>query len=205
MRTSLKRTTAAFLRSIIDIKVEEMAAILNCSTFTIHSLESPGIGGKPRLRLSDDLAKRISHETGVSIAWLLAGDLSTPPISQNGRPYTVETFTRHRARKNHPVDKAVDQILIPIYACNCHQRARAIMQSANKKGDFQLARYKFDRALQTLADEFGEDAAMMEANTDDVVAEDLRDLPRCEKMLAKIAEVTRPSSKQSSRSRRRKA
>src|ERR1019366_10100692 len=93
MRTSSRKTTAAVLRSIVGIKDFEMAELLECSPATIHSIESG------RLRLSEPLATKMFHETGVSPGWLLRGNPKKAPEAANGEPYTKAVFEYLLANK----------------------------------------------------------------------------------------------------------
>src|SRR5689334_1547490 len=77
-----KRTPAAVLRAILGIKDHEWADLLGCSPFTIHSLECG------RLKISDEMAHRMSIESGISPDWLLAGDARAKPVSLYDQPYT---------------------------------------------------------------------------------------------------------------------
>ncbi len=78
MRASSKKTPAAVLRSIIGIKVPEMAELLQCSTATIQSIESG------RLKVTDMMAFKMYDHTGVSIQWLKGKDAKRP-ITDEGK------------------------------------------------------------------------------------------------------------------------
>src|SRR5438046_1368992 len=98
MRPSTKKTTAAVLRKLLDtddeaMKDSHMAELLKTSVSTIHSVESA------RLQLSPSLAKRMVHETGISLEWLLGKKPAAPPIGADGKPYTRATFERTQALK----------------------------------------------------------------------------------------------------------
>lgn len=152
MRTSLKRTTPAVLRSIIGIKDIEWAEILNCSTATIHSVESG------RLRLSDELARKMAHESGVALSWLLDGEVEAEPISKRNEPYTREAFDQHRALRD--VRAATEGWMLPLDAMSLYGQMRAILSSADSAGNYPLARYKVAKMLKALAVEFGQDRAV---------------------------------------------
>jgi hypothetical protein len=160
MRTSLKRTTLAVLRSIIGVKDNEMAEILQCSCPTIHSVESG------RLKLSDDLARRVSHETGISLSWLLNGDVKAPPISANHRPFTRELYESHRATKTLPAGMEFS----PVEMASFYGQLRAILVSADCRSDYQIAAYKVEKMITALAAEFGRDESVYsgDAHTHDL-------------------------------------
>src|SRR5213082_2643402 len=91
MRPSPQRHTLAVLRTLIGFTQKEMAAILGCSVPTIQAVE---LG---KLKLSTDLAQRVHFQTGVSPEWLLATDVSKPPVSSHGKPYTKALFEEMQA------------------------------------------------------------------------------------------------------------
>lgn len=71
-----------------------MADLVECSRPTIQAVE---LG---KLPLSEKLAKRIEHETGVGLEWLLAGDPSAPPRCMAGTLYSRSVFDKYQASKN---------------------------------------------------------------------------------------------------------
>ena len=95
MRASSKKTPAAVLRSIIGIKVPEMAELLQCSTATIQSIESG------RLKVTDMIAFKMYDQTGVSIQWLQGGDAKRP-MTAEGKPYTRAAYERVQNAKALP-------------------------------------------------------------------------------------------------------
>ncbi|MHB8522921.1 MAG: helix-turn-helix domain-containing protein [Limisphaerales bacterium] len=96
MRPSPQRHTLAVLRTLIGFTQKEMAAILECSTATVQAVE---LG---KLKLSMDLAQRVHFQTGVSTEWLLAADVSQPPVSSQGKPYTQALFEEMQAELVSP-------------------------------------------------------------------------------------------------------
>src|SRR5262245_36752431 len=68
------KTTVSVLRSTIGISAKKLADLIGRSIHTVKSLESG------RLALSEDLAMKISHETGVDTRWLLGGNPQTRPF-----------------------------------------------------------------------------------------------------------------------------
>ena len=92
MKPYTPRHTLAILRRIIGLTQSELAVILGRSPRTIQAIE----GG--RLTLSDELALRVSHETGVSMRWLLALNSSEPPTMEfGGLPFTKAVYDDTRA------------------------------------------------------------------------------------------------------------
>ena len=47
------------------------------------------------LPLTRSAAILVSHTTGVSLRWLLAGDISNPPTGGDGNPYTLESYQKY--------------------------------------------------------------------------------------------------------------
>ena len=74
MRTSSQRTPVAILRNIIGLKTDEFAEMVGLSLSAVEKLESG------RLKISEDVAQKISFETGVGAHWLLEGDPQMPPL-----------------------------------------------------------------------------------------------------------------------------
>jgi transcriptional regulator with XRE-family HTH domain len=139
---SQRRTTVASLRAFLGIKDIELAEILECSAYTVHSLECPD-----RLALSDSMANRIRHETGVSIDWLLNGDPDAPIFTVDRRPYTREFYDRWRAKRRQPgPNKAVSQSAIWHYL-----DVRQLLRGAARTGDADLVSYKISKALHRIA------------------------------------------------------
>ncbi len=86
------RHPLAVLRQIADLTQRELAIMVDRSTRTIQAIE---IG---RLALSQDLAVRVSHETGAAVQWLLSNDPhAAPTMSLGGLPYTKAVFEHTRA------------------------------------------------------------------------------------------------------------
>lgn len=104
MRTSPQRHTLAVLRTVIGITQKEMAGILECSTPTVQAIE---LG---KLKLSMDLAQRVNFQTGVSTEWLLADDVTQPPASTQGKPYTKALFEERQAALLSPKDSGIDAL-----------------------------------------------------------------------------------------------
>ncbi len=87
MRCYDSRHTVAVLRKIAGLSQGELAAMVGRSKRTIQAIE---IG---RLKLSEDLAVKIAHETGVTVQWLLEGDYNTPPrVAFSDSPFSRKIF-----------------------------------------------------------------------------------------------------------------
>lgn len=104
MRPSPLRHTLAILRTTIGLTQKDLAGLVDRAPRTIQSIE---LGHLP---LSEELALRVAHETGVDESWLLQGDTSVPPrrgltlqgLSFQRRPYNREDFEWQRAYNESP-------------------------------------------------------------------------------------------------------
>jgi transcriptional regulator with XRE-family HTH domain len=93
MRPSPLRHNLARLRLDLGLGQKEMAELAGCSSATIQSIE---LG---RLSLSEELARKISAETGILFEWLLLNDLRMPLIADHGEPFAMEDFNRRRSER----------------------------------------------------------------------------------------------------------
>ena len=153
MRRSFHRHPVAILREKCGLYQKEFADLIGCSRINLQKIEQTKAHGGQRL--SQKLAQRIFHETGVSLDWLRAGDPSAPPVSGRGEPYTEEIFHRVQAEKKyydrrHPWFQNID-------ALTCCARVVAILQSANKRNKYYMANWKLGAALDALQKEFGQE------------------------------------------------
>lgn len=110
---------------------------------TIQSIEL----NSGRLKLSPELAMRISHETGAGLRWLLSGDPKFRPIDLRGNPYTSEVFKTHRAFLNRgdqtrdPKDLTMDSMAVLTFAMG------QILEDARRKGKIEIVQWKLMEAM----------------------------------------------------------
>lgn len=152
MGVSQLKTTVAVLRSIIGISDADFARLLDCSPTTIHSLESG------RLKISESMAARIIHQTGVDADWLLDNDPKMAARAKNRQPYTREIFGAAQAtsrRLKHATQKEIAG-----HSIDWMGTARAILTKANSSGRYFMALYKLRRALWEIGAEFGHDISV---------------------------------------------
>jgi hypothetical protein len=207
MRTSSRKTTAAVLRDIIEIKVPEWAEILERSPHTIHDVECG------RLKLSAALAAKMNYESGISIKWLLDGNPAARPISRYGEKYTKAIFEKVQARKKHRAHVEEDQI--KYNALEFLRTILNILTNANRKRNYHLAAYRTWKALDELHNEFGADekiSAYMEAPYPSglplaTLPEHAKNVWEALRQLSKAKQLnrdnpTKPKSKQASKKRR---
>lgn len=93
MNTYTPRHTLAILRRVIELTQSDLADLVGRSPRTIQAIEAG------RLTLSEDLAVRTSHETGVSMHWLLANRPDDPPTTAvSGTAFTKSVYEETRAK-----------------------------------------------------------------------------------------------------------
>lgn len=128
---------------------KELAALFEVSTKAVQAIE---LG---KLKLSDDLAKRIASKTGVDVEWLLKNDPSVEPVTRWGDPYTKAEFQLHQTRltgpKLLPGHFAYSQERLIIYL----NRIADLMTTAHEKDLLGDACYKLDAALSVIETELG--------------------------------------------------
>jgi DNA-binding XRE family transcriptional regulator len=148
MRVSPLRHPLAVLRNILGLNQKEMGDIASCSSHTIQAVELKN------LELSEDLALRINAATGISVGWLLAGDPSAPPMTDDSPavPFTKETFElRASGRMSfhaHPLMHAY--VLYSQLAT-----LDGIYVSATRGGKWSLMNYRVEKFIAGMKADFG--------------------------------------------------
>jgi transcriptional regulator with XRE-family HTH domain len=152
------------LRLLLGKSQREMADIIGCSFHTIQSLERQK---EKRLKLSEDLARRISATTGVNLRWLLDNDDKAPIVRAGfGRtwPYTLSDFEHRQAMRAHG-DSELSRQVMADYAASFYGQIRALLSAAAKRDLGELAVWKIGKFLNDCRSEFGNDDALV--STDD--------------------------------------
>ena len=149
MRPSPQRHPLAVLRTLIGFTQKEMAQILECSTATVQAVE---LG---KLRLSERLAQQTVLVTGVSLDWLLAGDVEKPPLHRDERPYVRADFDNAQAVLQRPFDDVTDPDFASDFIGRCAGTIASAMLAAIQSNRYGLFRYKTRQALDALARQFG--------------------------------------------------
>ena len=157
MAQSTLRTTVAVLRTLLGLTVEEFAPLTGKSVSTIQSIEA----GK-RLKLTKDTAQKIAFETGVSLDWLLAGDVTVEPYSSledpTGRPipYSRTVFELIQSAKYKTVPKhSLENIQFNAILMTAGWFP--IFASAVNRGEGDLAAFVMDDHLKEMSKRFGYD------------------------------------------------
>ena len=147
MRKSEERTKVAVLRQAIGLSAKDFADLIAKTIHTVKSLESG------RLKLSEELAVRISKATGVLLDWLLAPPHpDDSPIDQFADELTRETFEAHRAAlmamkkahdsyKQRPAEATGKQLV-------------QLLKKAEKLPNYDLVIWRVGRFMRDLQREF---------------------------------------------------
>jgi transcriptional regulator with XRE-family HTH domain len=153
MRPSPFRHPLAVLRHITGISQKEMAALVGRTPATVQAIE---LG---KLALSEQLALKIALETGVAVRWLLNGDPSVAPFSDDRPIFSDETgnfskadFERRRADRAAGRSGWSELIFFPGVA---GARVTAIEHAAVEHPNRNIAAYRISKFLEGLEKEFG--------------------------------------------------
>jgi transcriptional regulator with XRE-family HTH domain len=151
MRLSAKRHNLARLRLFVNLRQKEMAEVCGCSVDTIQSIEL----GRKRLALSENLARKISKETGIAAEWLLENDLRAALLGDDYQPFTIERYNERRTLRDLGWPAAGtefvsvspdDPMTIIFYAW---------MRSIFATRDGDLALWQTGKFLEKLAEKYG--------------------------------------------------
>jgi hypothetical protein len=154
MAKSRSKTTVSVLRSIIGISAKDLAELTGRSIHTIKSVESG------RLALSEELAVKMSVETGVCARWLVNGEPQAPPLNDFPLPvghpnsfFTKKYFEKRRADRMHGRDE-----LNRLGGFSFLDAAKlcAIHEAAVKSGNGRVVQYRISKFLRELEKEFGQ-------------------------------------------------
>jgi transcriptional regulator with XRE-family HTH domain len=170
VKPSTLRHPVAVLRKICGLYQKEFADKIGCSRIYVQKIEqTPEHGGQ---KLSSKLAQRISHETGVSLDWLLGGDPSAPPVSAKGEPYTRDTYKKvetQRIYSDRPKDWYFSMDFLSMAG-----RLRSILANAagrdRKRPKYSMAAYETRKFLDELTKEYGEDSTQPHSIDRDILA-----------------------------------
>lgn len=181
MRPSPFRHPLAVLRGILQLGQREMGVLAGCSRATIQAVELLS------LKLSEELAVRISQATGASEAWLLQGDPNLPAIDVHGEPYTRETFENLRA--GQPTVARGPEFPLRFLAAS--EALHFALKHAKKSGKLRWVDYKITDAIlhtgkvymEDLPDFLGDSEALVSPEFPEV----LRDLLLAQRLMIEQA------------------
>jgi len=152
-RPSPLRHPLAVLRGIVGWSQKEAADKIGKSAPTIQAIE---LG---KLKMSDGIATLISHETGVSIGWLLGGDPSIPPYPADApsQVFGKDAFDARRVLLNREAtgDHKQEMLAALKRAPGLFQIISRILALSVIGNNVPLAVYRLEEFTQKLYDEFG--------------------------------------------------
>lgn len=150
----MKHNLARLRESVLKLRQQEMAELAGCSRDTIQSVE---LG---RLKLSEELARKLSAATGVHFRWLIENDLQAEIITATGAPYSRSHYELCQAQKKVGRSEFV-QFLIDDYAVSFYGQMRAALSSAVKRDLAEVAVWKMAKFLEDCRDQFGHDRKLL--------------------------------------------
>jgi transcriptional regulator with XRE-family HTH domain len=146
MRHSSQKHNVARLRVFLGEKQEQFAVLIGCSVHTLQSIETG------RLKLSEEVARRISVATGVHLRWVLENDLEAEIVGSRGHPFTKSDFECVQANKKIGSSEFM-RFMVADYGASFYGQIRALLSSAVKR---ELAKF-----LEDCRREFGHDKKLM--------------------------------------------
>jgi hypothetical protein len=146
---SQRKTTVAVLRGILGpIHGGEVrfARLVRRSRSWVKKVSA----GK--IPLSEEAARLLELETGISLDWLM-GPLDAPPVNGRGKPYAKAYFERHRAyaKAEAPLIRSGG------YPFSYAPKIAAIGCAAGDRGKASLFTWRLETFLDDCAQEFGFD------------------------------------------------
>ena len=154
MRPSKRSHTLAILRLAINAKMtqKELADLLDCSVDTVQSIETG------RLRISENMARKISHATAVNLNWLLDDDVTKPIINHYGTPYTKANFEERQAQlvKCERLPDADDAAWVILEVGTNFAKVAAILLRGVERSEFDTYLYRLRKALREVYFDDGE-------------------------------------------------
>jgi transcriptional regulator with XRE-family HTH domain len=151
MRISKLKTTVAVLRNALGMKTPDFADLVGLSLSAVEKLETG------RLKLSEQVAGRISFETGVSEKWLLARKSDAWPVTDSGRPFSQDTYsaTRTNIEKWGQAHPDVENSFMDWFVLQQAVGLKCVATSANANGKLPLFLSAVTGFLSELEQKFG--------------------------------------------------
>ena len=151
MRHSSQKHNVARLRVLTGEKQESFAKLIGCSVHTLQSVETG------RLKLSEELARRIAAATDVDLNWLQQNDLTAEPcVADSKFLYTRSVFDNAQAQRRLGTPDFIATIA-PDYMLASYGQLRAIISDAEKKGEGGVVIWKLGRFIDELRHDYGHD------------------------------------------------
>jgi DNA-binding XRE family transcriptional regulator len=154
MRHSSEKHNVARLRVLVGEKQEAFAQLIGCSVHTLQSIETG------RLKLSEELARRISAATDVDLNWLRQNDLKAKPRVANTKlRYARSTFENAQAQRRLGTPDFIATIALD-YLFASYGQFRAIISNAAKRGEGGVVIWKLGRFIDELRQNYGHDKTL---------------------------------------------
>ena len=151
MRHSSEKHNVARLRVLLGEKQEAFARLIGCSVHTLQSVETR------RLKLSEELARRIAAATDIDLNWLQQDNLTTEPCVANSTfRYTRSAFDNAQAHRRLGTPDSIANIA-PDYMLASYGQLRAIISDAAKRGEGGVVIWKLARFIDELRQDYGHD------------------------------------------------
>lgn len=151
MRHSSEKHNVARLRVSVGEKQEAFARLIGCSIHTLQSVETG------RLKLSEELARRIAAATDVDLNWLRENDLTAEPcVADSKFPYTRSAFNNAQAQRRLGIPDFIGTISAD-YLLASYGQLRAIISDAAKRGEGGVVIWKLARFIDELRQDYGHD------------------------------------------------
>ena len=181
-----KKRTGQTLKTYAPLSRKDVADWLGCGVDNISSIESG------RVKLTEENAEIIALKTGVSIDWLLAGDVSKPPVKLNwtdgsrkkpygeGRymPYTQKDFDeRQKSLSRSDSNGDLEHARITV-AFSCAKIAAILARGLERGKPVEYA-LKPNQALPSIYfDKDEEKLGRVDLNPPPIITADASTLPR---------------------------
>ena len=109
------KTCLSVLRSVIGSAAGNEARFAEKIGRSTSWLKKASCGQIP---LTENIALRISHETGISMRWLMQRDTSKTPVDKDDKTFTKATYENYRSPDYFP-GKGCDCEARSSYECGC--------------------------------------------------------------------------------------
>lgn len=140
-------STLGVLRGIIGLEQSELGKLTGYSRAAIQKVEQ---GRGP---LTSNFALVVSQKTGISISWLMGGDLKNP-VSATGQPYTREVFDLAGGRrKMKRLDQRTTDGYVNTLVLLLENLARIVLASY-KNGDTDLAVFQLGTSINEIGKQY---------------------------------------------------
>jgi hypothetical protein len=145
MALSRKKTCLAVLRQLTNYDAPGFGELIGRKVDWMKKAES----GK--IPVPVEVSRMISHETGVSLDWILKGDAHKPCVDWKGEPYTLASWNAYRAK----LGKGRPDQLRGCNPCAFLPEIFAIAEAAGEKFQMELFTRDLDACLNKLKARYG--------------------------------------------------